>query len=49
MKSNLDYLLTFLLFLAAVFILCFRFKKEGFRTLLIILFVVGCFVRLAVV
>ena len=49
MKSNIDYLFTFLLFLAALFILCYRFRKEGVRTLLIILFVVGCFVRLTVV
>ena len=47
--SNLDYLLTFLLFLAAIFILCYRFKKEGSRAFLIVLFVVGCFVRLFVV
>ena len=49
MKSNIDYLLTFLLFLAAVFILCYRFKREGLRVVLIVLFVVGCFVRLFVV
>ena len=49
MKNNLDYIFTFILFLLAIFILCYRFKKEGLRVLLIILFVVLCIVRLFVV
>lgn len=49
MRNNLDYLLTFLLFLLAIFIVCYRFKKESLRTLLIVLFVVGCLIRLFVV
>ena len=41
-----DYILPFLLFLSAIFILCYRFKKEHCRVFFIIFFVVVCIVRL---
>ena len=40
-----NYLLHFILFLSAIFILCYRFKKEHYRVFLIIFFVVLCIVR----
>ena len=41
-----DYLLPFLLFLFAIFILCYQFKNKRYRMILLLLFVVGCFVRM---
>lgn len=40
-----DYLLPFVLFMSALFILCYRFRKENYRLYLISLFVVLCVVR----
>lgn len=40
-----DYLLPFVLFMSALFILCYRFRKENHRLYLIVFFVVSCVVR----
>lgn len=42
------YLLPFLLFVLAVFLLCYHFRQERSRLYLFVLFIVGCFARLLV-
>ena len=44
----MNYILYFIMFLSAIFALCYHFKHEGFRVILIIFFVVCAFVRMSV-
>ena len=42
------YFLPFLLFLAAIFILLYHFKHDRSRLILIVLFIIFCFIRISI-